>query len=164
MLPDKPPSPLKVFGQCVDLVSYQSGIVKATLGYDIIKMLPSFVCIETGVKPGKKVSPTVDLASDAGTLVLMNKNKEILERDISLIRQMETSCVLFQLESNHIPESNANKQQQRTQETFKFTKLSAGRRACSFDTRFLPSVAQARQHRRLISKDTPAMFMAAQHI
>merc|ERR1712146_763385 len=43
VLPDLPPSPLLVSGQCVDLVSYNDGIVKSTTGYDLIRTLPSFL-------------------------------------------------------------------------------------------------------------------------
>merc|ERR1712194_402338 len=48
-LPDQPPSPLLAAGQCVDLVSYVEGTVKSTPGYDLIRELPSFVCMETHI-------------------------------------------------------------------------------------------------------------------
>jgi biotin carboxylase len=97
-LPDKPPSPFKAAGQCVDLVSYSAGTVKSTPGYNIIKLLPSFVCLQTHIKPGSKVVPTIDLATDAGAVILMHPSKDVLERDIALIRQMEQNNVMFEFE------------------------------------------------------------------
>jgi len=46
-------------GQCVDLVSYSSGVVRSTPGYDVLKLLPSFVCLETRIKKGSMVSVLV---------------------------------------------------------------------------------------------------------
>ena len=98
LLPDKYPSPFLMYGQCVDLVSFCSGTVKTTPGYDVIKMMQSFVYLETHVKPGSKVYPTVDMATDLGTVVVMHANKDVLEQDITLIRQMEKHGLLFELE------------------------------------------------------------------
>lgn len=95
-LPDKHPSPFKAAGLCVDLVSYSTGVVKATPGYEVIKLLPSFVHLETHIKQGSKVVPTVDLATDIGSVVMMHSNEETLKRDIALIRQMETNNVFFE--------------------------------------------------------------------
>ena len=52
---DKYPSPMLMAGQCVDLVSYSGGTVRSTPGYDILKLLPSFVCLETRIEKGSKV-------------------------------------------------------------------------------------------------------------
>ena len=95
-LPDKPPSPLLASGQCVDLVSYSEGTVRATPGYDLIRALPSFVCLETHIKPGTKVKRTVDIASDAGSLVVVNTDKKVLARDIAIIRQIEKANAMFE--------------------------------------------------------------------
>jgi len=177
LLPDKPPSPFKTNGQCVDLVSYKGGIVKATPGYNVIRLLPSFVTMETHVAPGVKVKPTVDLASDAGTLIVMNDDKEALAQDIALIRQMESTGVLFQTEE----------EEQKTQAAIesgpfkllsgstrsssmsfcpslgrKFTLLDASSRADSL--KFNPSMSKAARHRRLMSSESPHMFMASKHI
>mmetsp|Transcript_22138 Transcript_22138/g.35661 ORF Transcript_22138/g.35661 Transcript_22138/m.35661 type:complete len:497 (+) Transcript_22138:172-1662(+) len=102
--PDKPPSPFKAAGRCVDLVSYTSGIVKSCPGYDIIRSLPSFVCLETHIKQGSKISPTIDLATDNGCLVLMNKEQEALDRDVAIIRQLETDRAMFELYDNTVGE------------------------------------------------------------
>lgn len=95
-VPDKHPSPFKAAGQCVDLVSYTTGVVKSTPGYEVIKLLPSFVHLETHIKQGSKVVPTVDLATDIGSVVMMHPDGETLKRDIALIRQMETNNVFFE--------------------------------------------------------------------
>lgn len=94
--PDKPPSPMKSCGRCVDLVSYVHGIVKSTPGYDVIRSLPSFVCLETHIKQGSKVSPTVDLATDNGCLVVMNDDAAQLARDIAVIRDLENTKTMFE--------------------------------------------------------------------
>ncbi|CAB9509573.1 Inherit from NOG: acetyl-CoA carboxylase biotin carboxylase [Seminavis robusta] len=155
-LPDKPVSPFLSNGQCVDLVSYKTGTVKATPGYSIMRLLPSFVCMESHIRPGSKVVPTVDLASDAGTLVVMNANKDVLARDIALIRQMETASVLFQLEDED--EQKEAMVIQKVLEKQKSAASTLGRpRSKSIET-------STTRHRRLVSHDTPAMFMAAKHI
>jgi biotin carboxylase len=132
-LPSKPPSPLLASGQCVDLVSFASGIVAATPGYDVIRCLPSFVCLETHIKPGSKVSKTVDISTDAGSCVVMNTDETILARDIAIIRQMERANALFEFED----EWDKKRQQ-----------LLA--KACSLDfhTRRRPD------HRRMISQSS----------
>lgn len=94
-LPDTPPSPLLASGQCVDLVSYVDGTVKATPGYDLIKNLPSFVCLETHIEKGCKVKKTVDISTDCGSLVVVNSNKEALARDIEIIRLIEKANAMF---------------------------------------------------------------------
>jgi hypothetical protein len=94
--PDRPPSPMKSSGQCIDLVSYTHGIVKSSPGYDVICSLPSFVCLETYIKQGTKVSPTIDLATDNGCLVVMNQDPAQLARDIATIRQLETDQTMFE--------------------------------------------------------------------
>lgn len=138
-LPDKPPSPFLAAGQCVDLVSFASGTVKATPGYDVIKLLPSFVHLETHIKPGSKVVPTVDLATDIGSVVMMHPDKEILQRDIALIRQMEKNNVLFEYHPEGEPEQKDSSQHHR-----RF-------RSCSIDYAF-PAVPNLGQ-RRYLSMD-----------
>jgi hypothetical protein len=97
-LPDKPPAPFKAYGQEVILVSYSRGKVKSTAGFEIIKQLPSFVYLETGVRVGTKVTQTVDLFTGIGSVILMHPNKEVLEKDVRKIRQMEKANLLFEYE------------------------------------------------------------------
>lgn len=98
-IPQSPPSPYKAYGQEVMLVSYSSGIVKATPGYDVIRQLPSFVCLETGIKPSSKVEYTIDLATCIGSVILMHKDKAVLDRDLAFIRYMEEISGILILET-----------------------------------------------------------------
>lgn len=98
-LPDIPPSPFKASGEEIILVSYKEGIVKSTPGYDVIKQLPSFLCLETSVKPGTKVDYTVDLVTCIGSVILMHPDEAALRRDIDFIRYMETINGLFVFET-----------------------------------------------------------------
>lgn len=160
-LPNKPPSPFKAAGQCVDLVSYKSGVVKATPGYDVIRLLPSFVCMESHIKQGSKVSPTVDLSTDAGNLVVMHEDKDVVARDIALIRAIESSCALFELEPTEEADAEAAKK------IVSAVKKESRPRSISFDiTAVAPSKASvsATRHRRLVSNDSPAMFMQSKHL
>jgi hypothetical protein len=94
--PDLPPSPFKASGQEVILVSFSRGVVKSTPGYDIIKKLPSFVYLETGVKPGSFVDYTIDLFTGIGSVILMHPDAETLKKDVERIRQMERDNELFE--------------------------------------------------------------------
>jgi biotin carboxylase len=98
-LPDKPPSPFKASGQEIILVSYSQGTVQSCPGYDVIKSLPSFVCLETGVKPGSEIDYTVDLFTGIGSVILMHKDPAVLDRDIDFVRYMETINGLFVYET-----------------------------------------------------------------
>ena len=98
VLPPKPPSPFKAAGQEVILVSYGRGVVKATPGFDDIKKMPSFVYLETGVRPGSVVDYTIDLFTGIGSVILMHKDKVVLEDDIRRIRDMEKNNKLFTFE------------------------------------------------------------------
>ena len=97
-LPDKPQSPFAEAGQCVDLVSFSEGTVRDTPGYDRIKRLSSFVCLESNIHRGSHVDKTVDLVTDCGSVVLMNKDRRSLERDIQVIRALEKANALFDFE------------------------------------------------------------------
>lgn len=97
--PEKSPSPFKAHGQEVILVSYSRGKVKATPGFEEIKMLQSFVYLETGVKPGSVVDYTIDLFTGIGSVILMHHDKEVLEKDIQRIREMEKRNQLFVYEN-----------------------------------------------------------------
>ena len=145
-LPDKPPSPFLAAGQCVDLVSYTSGIVKSTPGYNVMKLLPSFVCLNTVIKAGSKVSPTVDMATEAGNLVVMHPNEEILLRDIALIRHLETHNALFEFE----PQEEKN-------ET---PKPHARPRSCSLGVsgQSTPIVSATRHHRIVSMADNSDIY------
>ena len=93
--PDKPASPLQSHGCDIMLVSYSQGKVKSTPGFDIIQRLPSYVCMAPAAKVGGEVKFTVDLITSPGCVILMNDNKDVLEKDISFIRYMEEINGLF---------------------------------------------------------------------
>jgi hypothetical protein len=97
-LPSQPVSPFKASGQEVILVSCSRGVVKATPGFEEIKALPSFVYLETGVKPGTHVDYTIDLFTGIGSVILMHHDPEVLEKDVERIREMERENQLFVFE------------------------------------------------------------------
>jgi len=99
ILPDRPQSPFKAHGQEVILVSYSRGTVKSTPGFQEIKELQSFVYLETGVKTGSKVDHTTDLFSSVGSVILMNRDRQVLERDVERIRWLEKENLFFEYES-----------------------------------------------------------------
>ena len=55
MIPMTYPSPLKAVGQNVMLVSFFSGTVRSTPGYDKMRQMRSFVALQTGVTVGSQV-------------------------------------------------------------------------------------------------------------
>ena len=97
-IPSIPPSPFKAAGLEVFLVSFSRGTVKATPGFDCIKNLPSFVYLETGVREGSEVDYTVDLFSSIGSVILMHYDREVLQKDVARIREMEESNTLLEYE------------------------------------------------------------------
>jgi hypothetical protein len=97
-LPDKPPSPFKSSGDEIILVSYSEGTVRATPGYDMIKKLPSFHCLETGTNVGSQVQHTIDLFTGIGSVILMHSDPKVLQKDIDFIRYMEEINGLFDYE------------------------------------------------------------------
>lgn len=94
-LPNVMPSPFKASGQSVMLVSFSSGTVKATPGYDKMKTLSSFVALQTGIGIGSQVELTVDLFTAVGVLILANTDKNKLEADLAEVRRMEEKNELF---------------------------------------------------------------------
>merc|ERR1711920_1067755 len=65
------------------------GTVRSTPGYEKMRMLPSFVALQTGVTVGTKVELTVDLFTAVGVLVLANTDQKRLEADLAEVRKME---------------------------------------------------------------------------
>jgi len=95
-IPDVPVSPFKAAGEELVLVSYSRGTVKSTPGLDLIKDMPSFVYLETGIKEGSEVEHTVDLFTSVGSVILVNFDRRGLERDVARIRQLENDNALFE--------------------------------------------------------------------
>ena len=98
-LPDKPCSPFKAWGQEAILVSFSKGKVKSTPGYEVIKHLPSFLCLETGIKEGSEVDFTTDLFTGIGSVIFLNNDKATMERDLEFIRYLEKINGLFEYET-----------------------------------------------------------------
>lgn len=110
-LPDIPPSPFKASGLQVHLVSYKGGTVKSAPVFDVVEKLPSFVYYETGVKPGTKVVPTIDLVTGIGIVILYHKDAAVVEKDLKLIREMEEKNKLFVFEEDSVSEGAFEKLQ-----------------------------------------------------
>jgi len=98
-IPDKPESPFKSSGQEVKLVSYSKGKVKSTPGYEVLKMLPSFVHMDGIISPGAHVDYTQDLITAIGSVVISHPDADIVKRDIEFIRLMEQINGFFVYES-----------------------------------------------------------------
>ena len=92
-------SPFKAHGQEAILVSFSRGKVKATPGYEVMKLLPSFLCLETGVKVGTEVDYTIDLFTGIGSVMLMHHDEEVIKKDLEFIRYMEKFNGIFQYET-----------------------------------------------------------------
>ena len=102
-IPDKPCSPFKASGLEVILVSYSRGKVKATPGYEVMKALPSFLSLETGVKSGSEVDYTIDLMTGIGSVMLMHPDADVIKRDTEFIRYMEKFNGIFTPRFDTIP-------------------------------------------------------------
>jgi len=81
-------------------VSFTAGTVTGLPGYDRIRALPSFLHLEGPIKPGDKIERTVDLFTNVGSALLMNKDPESLARDVQAIRDMEADFSMFELEEH----------------------------------------------------------------
>jgi len=71
------------------LVSFFSGVVKSTPGYDKMRKLPSFAALQTGITIGSKVELTVDLFTAVGVLILVNKDKGQMDKDLAAVRKLQ---------------------------------------------------------------------------
>ena len=98
-LPDKPPSPFKAAGQEVILVSYSQGTVESAPGFEVVKHLPSFLVLESGVTKGTQVDYTVDLVTCIGSIILLHPDPAVLQKDIDFIRHMEKINGFFTYET-----------------------------------------------------------------
>ena len=98
-IPDRPCYPFKAAGQEVMLVSFSKGKVKSAPGYDVLKMLPSFVHMEGKVPIGAQVDYTHDLITAIGSVTISHPDPEIVKRDIQFIRLLEQINGFFVYES-----------------------------------------------------------------
>jgi biotin carboxylase len=127
LTPDKPPTPFRASGQEVILVSFSRGIVKNTAGFDEIKKFPSFVYLETGVRPGSKVEHTVDLFTGIGSVILMHEDPDVLKHDVDRIRKMEREHLLFEYESGEVVFSSPANMEDRRVRSGSVTVSNSGR-------------------------------------
>jgi biotin carboxylase len=97
-IPDVYPSPFKAAGQEVYLVSKGRGTVRSVPGFEIIKELPSFVYLETGVRPGSSIDFTTDLFSALGCVILMHKDPEVVKADVKKITELEDKNEIIEFE------------------------------------------------------------------
>lgn len=87
--PDRPSYPFQAAGQEVIFVNKSTGTVKSTPGYDVIKMMPSFLHMDGMVSNGSTVDYTVDLVTGIGSVILMHKDPTVVRRDIDFVRYLE---------------------------------------------------------------------------
>jgi L-amino acid ligase C-terminal domain 2 len=97
-IPSIYPSPFKAAGQEVYLVSKGRGTVRSVPGFEVIKELPSFVYLETGVRPGSSVDFTTDLFSALGCVILMHRDPEVVKVDVNRIEELEETNEIIEYE------------------------------------------------------------------
>jgi hypothetical protein len=56
------------------------------------------VYLETGVREGSQVDYTIDLFTGIGSVILVHKDKEVLDHDVAFIRNMEKENKLFEID------------------------------------------------------------------
>jgi biotin carboxylase len=157
-LPDRPVIPFKASGQELMLVSYSRGTVESTPGFEQIKELPSYVYLETGVQKGSEVDYTTDLFSNVGSVILMHRDEEQLQKDVAFIRDMEKANQLFSYKpKQHFLKAPSS--------IFTTVSSSVGSGANAAATHSVDKSTHARKnssggraHRRVISSDRPDMY------
>lgn len=107
------PGPLVGQGVEVNLVSYGTGIVQRTPGFDVLKKLPSCIHFESGIEIGSKVDLTIDLITSVGSVIVYHENPAIVKDDLHIIRYLENMNGLFIFEE----EEESQKQQQQATNT-----------------------------------------------
>jgi biotin carboxylase len=79
---------------CVCIVSECEGHLKSFRNLEVIEALRSFAFMELSVKPGQKVSRTIDLASLAGYVALVHADPDILADDQRRLDELLSQGVL----------------------------------------------------------------------
>ncbi|CAL1132530.1 unnamed protein product [Cladocopium goreaui] len=97
-LPDVPRA-FQASGLVVFLISYSSGIVASTPGYEVMKKMDSFLELHTSISPGSAVEVTVDTFTFAGILVLAGSEDQIWA-DIVEVRRLEKEGLFCFTETN----------------------------------------------------------------
>ena len=91
-----PPSPPHACGEWLVLVSYHTGHILGTPGFEAIRALPSVAALHPSVHVGSRLERTVDMFTIAGFAILMHADPEVVARDAAAIRSLETAG-LFEL-------------------------------------------------------------------
>jgi len=96
------PGPFRANGTWVELVSFQSGVVTGTPGYEKIATLPSCLpgSVEGAYGVGDELVPSIDLFTSAGQCILVNDDPAVLAADVATIRELELSGKMFTLASD----------------------------------------------------------------
>lgn len=97
-LPPRPPHPFRAAGQEVLLVSTEEGRVVGTPGLRAFAALRSFVSLETGVHVGFELERTIDVFTQAGSVILCHADARVVAEDVEAIRRMEAESAVFELE------------------------------------------------------------------
>jgi biotin carboxylase len=71
------------------LISHTSGTLLEIPGIDEIRSLSSFRRMEMLTQPGMTIQPTIDCFTRPGSVQLVNKSAETLEKDYAIIRELE---------------------------------------------------------------------------
>jgi len=100
-LPDVPRA-FQASGLVVFLISYSSGIVESTPGYEVMKKMASFLELHTSISPGSAVEVTVDTFTFAGILVLAGSKGQVLA-DIAEVRRLEKEGLFCFTETSKVP-------------------------------------------------------------
>ncbi|CEG40959.1 protein [Plasmopara halstedii] len=91
------PRKLLAYGCEAMLVSYKTGVLKSTPGISEIEKMPAFLKKEIFVSPGDNMRQTVDMFTTPGSIMLTHKDRDILESNLSRIRELEVEG-LFEVE------------------------------------------------------------------
>lgn len=96
------PGPFQANGTWAEFVSYQSGVVTATPGYERIATLPSCLpgSVEGAYSVGDELVPSIDLFTSAGSCILVHEDPAVLAADVATIRDLELSGKMFTLDSD----------------------------------------------------------------
>jgi len=107
LYPDTLAGGLLTYGYKVDLVSGVSGKLIKLNHLSEIEALPSFHKFDFMPQPGQMIHVTIDCFTEPGSLLLIHKDKEQVEKDLTKLRALEKT--MFVVENDD--ESNAEGQE-----------------------------------------------------
>lgn len=91
-LPQSPRAPFAAAGQEVLIVSRQSGRLVRTPGFDVARTLTSFVSLEAFVAAGDMIERTVDVFTQAASIVLVHHDEHVVAADVETLRSLESEA------------------------------------------------------------------------